>query len=92
MYTRGNKNLPPCTCQWPARRYSCYHNFAVYFHHDIIDCSPSHAFRTKSVCAIIYMYVKKFFSLLETVREANKVINNFRGGREVYKVDLFVFL
>jgi hypothetical protein len=22
------------------------HNFAIYFHHDIIDCSPSHAFRT----------------------------------------------
>jgi hypothetical protein len=32
-------------CQWSARRYSCYHNFAIYFHHDIIDCSPSHTHR-----------------------------------------------
>jgi hypothetical protein len=46
MYTRGNKNWPPCICQWPVRRYSCYHNFAIYFHHDIIDYSPSQAFRT----------------------------------------------
>jgi hypothetical protein len=29
--------------------------------------------------------------MLETVREANK-INNFRGEREVYNVDLFIFL
>jgi hypothetical protein len=28
--------------------------------------------------------------MLETVREANKIINNFRGEREVYNVDLFV--
>jgi hypothetical protein len=46
LYTHGNKDWPPCICQWPARRYSCYHKFANYFHHDIIDCSPSHAFRT----------------------------------------------
>jgi hypothetical protein len=30
--------------------------------------------------------------MLETVREANKIINNFRGEREVYNVDLFIFL
>jgi hypothetical protein len=29
--------------------------------------------------------------MLETVREANKIINNFRGEREVYNVDLFIF-
>jgi hypothetical protein len=28
--------------------------------------------------------------MLETVREANKIINNFRGEREVYNVDLFI--
>jgi hypothetical protein len=47
MCTRGNKNWPPFICQWPVRRYSCYHNFAIYFHHDIIDFSPPHVFRTK---------------------------------------------
>jgi hypothetical protein len=30
--------------------------------------------------------------MLETVREANKKINNFRGECEVYNVDLFIFL
>jgi hypothetical protein len=30
--------------------------------------------------------------MLETVSEANKIINNFRGKREVYNVDLFIFL
>jgi hypothetical protein len=30
--------------------------------------------------------------MLETVREANKIINNFRDEREVYNVDLFIFL
>jgi hypothetical protein len=30
--------------------------------------------------------------MLETVREANKIINNFRGEREVYNTDLFIFL
>jgi hypothetical protein len=28
--------------------------------------------------------------MLETVGEANKIINNFRGEREVYNVDLFI--
>jgi hypothetical protein len=28
--------------------------------------------------------------MLETVREANKIINNFRGEREVYNVDFFI--
>jgi hypothetical protein len=46
MYSHGYKNWPPSMCQWPARQYSCYHDFDIYFHHDIIDCSPSHAFRT----------------------------------------------
>jgi hypothetical protein len=43
---------------------------------------PTHLEQTKSVCAIIYLYVKKFI-MLETVREGNKIINNFRGEREV---------
>jgi hypothetical protein len=30
--------------------------------------------------------------MIETVREANNIINNFRGEREVYNVDLFIFL
>jgi hypothetical protein len=30
--------------------------------------------------------------MLETVREANKIMNNFRGEREVYNVHLFIFL
>jgi hypothetical protein len=28
--------------------------------------------------------------MLETVIEANKIINSFRGEREVYNVDLFI--
>jgi hypothetical protein len=60
MYTRGNKNWPSLICQWPIRWYSCYHNFAIYFHHDITDYSHStHLEQTKSVCAIIYLYIKK---------------------------------
>jgi hypothetical protein len=51
---------------------------------------PTHLEQTKSVCAIIYLYVKNYI-MLETVREANKIINNFRGEREVYNVDLFIF-
>jgi hypothetical protein len=46
MFTRGNKNWPSCICQWLVRRYSFYNNVAIYFHHDIIDCSPPHALRT----------------------------------------------
>jgi hypothetical protein len=45
-------------------------------------CLPTHLEQTKSVCAIIYLYVKKCI-MLETVREANKIINNFLGEREV---------
>jgi hypothetical protein len=30
--------------------------------------------------------------MLETVREANKIIYNFRGDREIYNVDLFIVL
>jgi hypothetical protein len=30
--------------------------------------------------------------MLQTVREANKIINDFRGEREVCNVDLFIFL
>jgi hypothetical protein len=30
--------------------------------------------------------------MLETVRETNKIVNNFRGAREVHNVDLFIFL
>jgi hypothetical protein len=93
LYTRRNKNWSPCTCQWPARRYSCYHNFAIYFHHDIIDCLPSHTFGTKYIHLCHYLFVrKKNCIMLETVREANKIINSFRGEREVYNVDLFIFL
>jgi hypothetical protein len=51
---------------------------------------PTHLEQTKSVCAI-YLYVKKCI-MLETGREANKIINNFRGESEVYNVDLFIFL
>jgi hypothetical protein len=52
---------------------------------------PTHVEQTKSVCAIIYLYVKNCITF-ETVREANKIINNFRGEREVYNVDLFICL
>jgi hypothetical protein len=51
----------------------------------------THLEQTKSVCAIIYLYVKNCIKLV-TVREANKIINNFRGEREVYNVVLFIFL
>jgi hypothetical protein len=30
--------------------------------------------------------------MLETVREANKILNTFRGDSEVYNTDLFIFL
>jgi hypothetical protein len=30
--------------------------------------------------------------MLKMVREANKIINNFRGEHEVYNIDLFIFL
>jgi low temperature requirement protein LtrA len=52
---------------------------------------PTQLEQTKYVCAIIYLYVKHFI-VLETVREANKLINNSQGEREVYNVDLFIFL
>jgi hypothetical protein len=52
---------------------------------------PTHFEQIKSVCAIIYLYVKNCV-MLESVREANKIINNFRCEREVYNVDLFIFL
>jgi hypothetical protein len=42
----------------------------------------THLEQTKSVCAIIYLYVNNCI-MLETVREVNKIINNFRGEREV---------
>jgi hypothetical protein len=51
----------------------------------------THLEQTKSVCAIIYLNVKNCI-MLETVREVNKIINNFQGEREVYNVDLFIFL
>jgi hypothetical protein len=50
---------------------------------------PKHLEQTKPVCAIIYLHVKNCI-MLETVREANKIINNFRGELEVYNVDLFI--
>jgi hypothetical protein len=53
---------------------------------------PTHLEQTKSICATIYLYVKKNCIMLETVREANKIINSLRGEREVYNVDLFIFL
>jgi hypothetical protein len=43
---------------------------------------PTHSEQTKSVCAIIYLYVINCI-MLETVREENKIINNFRGERDV---------
>jgi hypothetical protein len=43
---------------------------------------PTHLEQTKFVCAIIYLYVKNCI-MLETVREVKKIINNFRGEREV---------
>jgi hypothetical protein len=52
---------------------------------------PTHLEQSKSVCAIIYLCVKNCI-VLEKVKEANKLINNFRGGRKVYNVDLFIFL
>jgi hypothetical protein len=52
---------------------------------------PTYLEETKSVCAILYLYVKKFI-VIETVRETNKIINKIRGEREVYNVDLFIFL
>jgi hypothetical protein len=30
VHSRKQKLTAPCICQWPVRRYSCYHNFAVY--------------------------------------------------------------
>jgi hypothetical protein len=36
-------------------------------------CLPTHLEQTKSVCAIIYLYIKNCI-MLETVREANKII------------------
>jgi hypothetical protein len=51
---------------------------------------PTHLEQIKSVCAIIYLY-KKNCIMLETAREANKIINNFRGERDVYNEDLFIF-
>jgi hypothetical protein len=44
---------------------------------------PTHLEQNKSVCAIIYLHVKKNCIMLETVREVNKIMNNFRGEREV---------
>jgi hypothetical protein len=56
-------------------------------------CLPTHLEQTKSVCVIIYLHAKKKnFLMLEMVREANKIINNFRGEHEVYNIDLFIFL
>jgi hypothetical protein len=49
---------------------------------------PTHLEHTKSICAIICLYVK-ICIMLETVREANK-INNFRGEHGVYNVGLFM--
>jgi hypothetical protein len=51
---------------------------------------PTHLEQSKSVCAKIYLYVKKII-MIKTLREANKIINNFRAEREVYNVDLFIF-
>jgi hypothetical protein len=53
---------------------------------------PTHLEQTKSICAIIYLKIKKKKKciMLQTVREANKIINNFGGEREVYNVDLFI--
>jgi hypothetical protein len=39
---------------------------------------PTHLEQTKSVCAIIYLYIKKYI-MLETVTEANKIIT-FEGS------------
>jgi hypothetical protein len=52
---------------------------------------PKHLEKNKYDSAIIYLYVKNC-NMLDTVREANKIINNFRGEREVYIINLFVFL
>jgi hypothetical protein len=43
---------------------------------------PMHLEQTKSVCAIVCLYVKNCI-MLEMVREAKKIINNFRGEYEV---------
>jgi hypothetical protein len=51
---------------------------------------PTQLAPTKSVCAIIYLYVKKNCIMLETMREANKIINTFRGECDFYNVDLFI--
>jgi hypothetical protein len=52
----------------------------------------THLEQIKSVCVVIYLYVKNCI-MLETEREKNKIIiNNFQGEREVYNVDLFIFL
>jgi hypothetical protein len=49
---------------------------------------PTHLEQTKSVCAIIYLYIKNCI-MLETVREAKKIRNNYRGEREVYNVFIY---
>jgi hypothetical protein len=52
---------------------------------------PTNLEQTKFVSAIVYLHIKKCI-MLETVRDANKIMNNFVGEREVYNVDLFIFL
>jgi hypothetical protein len=39
-------------------------------------------------CVIICVYVKRNCIVLETVREANKIINNFRGELEVIFISI----
>jgi hypothetical protein len=51
---------------------------------------PTHLEQTKSVVSLS-ICLQKNCIMLETVREANKIINNFRGEREVYNVDLYFY-
>jgi hypothetical protein len=82
MYTRGTKNWPPCA---NGRLGGTVVTITLLFTFITILLTvrlPTHLEQTKSVCVIIYLYVKKCI-MLEMVREANKIINNFRGEHEV---------
>jgi hypothetical protein len=60
MYTRGNKNWPPCNAN--GRSGGTVVTISLLFTYIMILLTfrlPTHLEQTKSVCAIIYLYVKK---------------------------------
>jgi hypothetical protein len=82
MYARGNKNWSPCIYA-NGRLGGTVVTINLLFTFITILLTvrlPKHLEQTKSVCAIIYLCVKNYI-MLETAREANKIINNFRGER-----------